>query len=369
MLHTEEIKRYNRHIILPEFGIERQELLKSAKILVIGAGGLGCPALLYLAAAGVGHITIIDPDTIEISNLQRQVLYAQADIGKYKALVAAHKLKESNPFIHVDAITTEFNRDNSLELISNHDLVLDGSDNFATRYLVNDACVIAGKPLVFGSIFKFEGQVSVFNYNDGPTYRCIYPEPPLPHEVPSCSEIGVIGVLPGLIGTMQATEAIKLITGLGEPLSGKLLLYDALSCQQTIISIEKNKDLHIDKLLDDYEAYCNIPTETLPSSEELDPQQCLKLMQESDLQIIDVREPWEFEINRLDKATLIPLNSLPKSLEHIDPVKPKLLYCHYGIRSRNALEYLKSQGFSKLYHLKGGIALWADELDPEMEKY
>lgn len=369
MLHTEELKRYNRHIILPEFGIEKQEMLKAAKILVIGAGGLGCPALLYLAAAGVGHITIIDPDTIEISNLQRQVLYSQNDIGKPKAQTAALKLKEINPFIDVDFLVSDLNRDNSIGLISKHDLVLDGSDNFATRYLVNDACVLTGKPLVFGSIFKFEGQVSVFNYNNGPTYRCIYPEPPLPHEVPSCSEIGVLGILPGLIGTMQATEAIKLITQIGEPLSGKLLLYDALSSQQTLISIEKNYDLKIEQLLDDYEAYCNVLTIKLPEKDELDPQQCQKLIQEIDPQIIDVREPWEFEINRLPNATLIPLKNLPEALHLIDKQKPKLLYCHYGIRSRNALEYLKSQGFSELYHLKGGIALWADDIDPEMEKY
>lgn len=369
MLNQEELQRYNRHIILPEFGINRQEKLKEAKVLVIGAGGLGCPVLLYLSTAGVGHITIIDPDKIDISNLQRQILYTHSDIGKHKAIVAAEKLREINKYISINAIIDQINKHNAVELISQHDLIIDGSDNFSTRYLVNDACVIAQKPLVFGSIFKFEGQVSVFNHNNGPTYRCIYPEPPAEGEVLSCSEIGVIGVLPGIIGVLQATEAIKIITGIGEPLSGKLLLYDALTNSQIIIELQKNTSIIITELMDDYDQFCGIKQIQTPLDGELRPLDALNLITNHKVQIIDVRETWEYDICKIDDAVLITLNTLPQNLHKIDPKIPKLVYCHHGIRSRNAIQYLQSQGFSQLFNLKGGIDLWAKEITPEMIQY
>jgi sulfur-carrier protein adenylyltransferase/sulfurtransferase len=369
MFNQEELRRYNRHIILPEFGINRQEKLKEAKVLVIGAGGLGCPVLLYLATAGIGNITIIDPDTIDISNLQRQVLYTHNDIGKHKATVAAQKLIEINKHISVNAIVDQLGKQNAIELISQHDLVIDGSDNFSTRYLVNDACVITQKPLVFGSIFKFEGQVSVFNFNNGPTYRCVYPEPPSEGEVPSCSEIGVIGVLPGIIGVLQATEAIKIITGIGEPLSGKLLLYDALTNSQIIIELQKNSEIVITDLMDDYDQFCGVKQIQIPQDGELSPQDALNLITNHKVQIIDVRETWEYDICKIEDAVLITLNTLPLNLHKIDAKIPKLVYCHHGIRSRNAIEYLQSQGLTQLFNLKGGIDLWAKEISTEMSQY
>ncbi|HTF80139.1 MAG TPA: molybdopterin-synthase adenylyltransferase MoeB [Cytophagales bacterium] len=369
MLTQDELRRYNRHVILPEFGQHRQELLKTSRVLVIGAGGLGCPILLYLTNAGIGHITIIDADTIDISNLQRQVLYAHEDIGKPKAQTAAQKLQALNPFITISYITDTLHKGNALDLIASHDVIIDGSDNFPTRYLVNDACVIAQKPLVFGSIFKFEGQVSVFNYKGGPTYRCIYPEPPQANEVPSCSEIGVLGILPGIIGVLQATEAIKLITGIGEPLSGRLLLYDALSNQQSIINVTKNESIVVKDLLDNYDAFCGIEASTAPLEEELTPAQAITLLKNNKVQIIDVREQWEYDICRLEGSTLIPLKTIPNNSQIIAQDKPTLLYCHHGIRSRHALEYLKQKGYKQLYHLKGGIDQWALVVDQQMERY
>jgi sulfur-carrier protein adenylyltransferase/sulfurtransferase len=365
MLNNDELRRYNRHLILPEFGLAKQELLKNAKVLVVGAGGLGCP---NLAAAGVGTITIIDADTIDISNLQRQVLYTHKDIGKSKALTAAEKLRAINPYIQVIALIENFDTKNCLNLVQTHDLVVDGCDNFATRYLVNDACVISNKPFIFGSIFKFEGQVSVFNYKNGPTYRCVYPEPPSANEVPNCSEIGVIGILPGIIGTLQATEAIKIITNIGTPLSGRLLIYDALSNFQTILEIQKNDSIHITQLLDDYEAFCGVSS-NLPTNEELSPTEVLELVKNKNVQIIDVREPWEYEICKLENSLLIPLQMIPQNLDKISKEKAIVIYCHHGIRSLKALEYLKTQGFGTIYNLSGGIHRWAIDIDSSMEKY
>jgi len=369
MLNQEELKRYNRHIILTDFGLQKQELLKQARVLVIGAGGLGCPVLNYLAAAGVGHITIIDPDVVDLSNLQRQVLYSVSDIGLPKAQASAAKLRAMNPEISIDAIVGSFTRNNCLALVHYHDLIVDGSDNFTTRYLVNDACVIENKPFIFGSIFKFEGQVSVFNFNGGPTYRCIYPEPPEPGEVPSCSDIGVIGVLPGVIGSLQAAEAIKVITGIGEPLSGRLLMYDALNNHQSLITISKNKSIVVTTLLEDYEAFCGIQAKKNMGDEELNPKDALALTLSYNAQLVDVREDWEYEICRLDNSIHIPLKTLAQQLEKINKERPVILYCHHGIRSKNALEYLKSQGYKDVYHIAGGIDLWAEELDHNMERY
>lgn len=369
MLQNNELRRYNRHIILPEFGLDKQNKLKEARVLVIGAGGLGCPILLYLTAAGVGNITILDSDVIDESNLQRQVLYSQNDIGKSKAQTAAQKLKEQNPYININAFVTDININNALDYITNHDIIIDGCDNFATRYLLNDACVIANKPLIFGSIYKFEGQVSVFNYNNGPTYRCIYPEPPNPSEVPSCSEIGVIGVLPGIIGTLQATEAIKLICGIGEPLSGKLLIYDALTNFQTILSIEKNVEIKITELLSNYEVFCGIKNSKIPDNDELSPKEFAELLKSKDIFLIDVRETWEYEICHIENAILIPLQTLPKHFEKIPRNKIIGIYCHHGIRSRNALEFLKMNGFKQIFNLSGGIDQWSAEIDSNLERY
>jgi sulfur-carrier protein adenylyltransferase/sulfurtransferase len=368
MLNKEELKRYNRHIILPEFGIERQIALKNAKVLVVGAGGLGCPILVYLCAAGVGNITIVDPDTVDLSNLQRQILFDHTDLGKNKATVAAEKLKKNNIHINIKSLVMSIDKSNAIELFNDHDVIIDGSDNFATRYLVNDAAVLTNKPLVFGSIFKFEGQVSVFNYQNGPTYRCIYPEPPAANEVPSCSEIGVLGVLPGIIGVFQAIEAIKIITGIGEPLSGRLLIYDALTNNQMIINIERNPEIVITELLENYEAFCGL-IKTLPKDDELNPEDAKKLINENEVYIIDVREEWEYEICKIEGSILIPLSKISSKLNNIDKSAVKLIYCHHGIRSRNALEFLKMNGHENLYNLEGGIDNWAAKLDNTINRY
>lgn len=344
-----ELTRYNRHIILPEIGIEGQEKLKQAKVLVIGAGGLGCPVLQYLVAAGVGHIGIVDNDKVDESNLQRQILYSTEDIGKYKAEVAKEKLLKQNPFVNLTSHTCFLTSKNAIEIINQYNIIVDGSDNFPTRYLVNDACVILNKPLVFGSIFKFEGQVSVFNYKGGPTYRCLYPAPPAANEVPNCSEIGVIGVLPGIIGTLQSNEVIKIITGIGEVLSGKLLTVDAPSMNIETFSfnpVPGNKNI---SSLADYEQLCGIPVKEI-SGEELKQKMNLK----EEFQLIDVREPAEYNLKNIG-GELIPLNEL---LNHIDKIKkniPVIIHCQSGIRSQKAAELLNSKGFENVYSLKKGL--------------
>jgi len=365
MLSPEELKRYNRHLILKEFGREAQEKLKSSKVLVIGAGGLGCPVLQYLTAAGVGTIGIVDFDKIDESNLQRQVLYSTEDIGKPKAQVAAEKLSQQNPYIKFEVHKIKLSKDNALSIFSNYDLIIDGSDNFPTRYLVNDACVILNKPLVFGSIFKFEGQVTVFNYKHGPTYRCLFPEPPAPGEVPNCSDIGVIGVLPGMIGTIQANEAIKVIAGIGEVLSGRLFLLDALSMNTTIIkfsSVEAN--LRITSL-SDYEEFCGL----IPKKKSLTVQELKnKIDQGDEIVLIDVREKFEYDICNLG-GTLIPLNTIPNHIDKIPKDKSVVVYCHHGMRSASAIKFLEQQGFNNLLNLEGGIHSWASEIDDQMETY
>ncbi|MFN8436728.1 MAG: molybdopterin-synthase adenylyltransferase MoeB [Cytophagales bacterium] len=370
MLKKEELIRYNRHIILSDFGIEKQELLKAAKVLVIGAGGLGCPILQYLVAAGVGKITILDGDYIDISNLQRQVLYSVEDVGYPKAIIAAQKLQKQNQFINIIGIQENLNTSNALKYISQHDLVIDGCDNFATRYLVNDACVLSNKPFIYGSIFKFEGQVAVFNYKNGATYRCVFPEPPLPNEVPSCSDVGVIGVLPGIIGVLQATEAIKLICKIGNTLDNKILIYDALTNHQTILELSKNESIKIDKLEEDYNVFCGVlPPKNILESNEISAIDLQKFIDNPDLQIIDVREDWEYEICRIPNSILIPLKTLPYQLHKIDTDKTKVFVCHHGIRSKNAIEYLELNGFNNLLNLTGGIHEWALSVDKSMNKY
>ncbi|WMJ72800.1 molybdopterin-synthase adenylyltransferase MoeB [Cytophagaceae bacterium ABcell3] len=381
MLTPEELKRYNRHIILPEFGKEAQEKLKNASVLVIGAGGLGCPVLLYLTAAGVGTIGIVDFDTVDKSNLHRQVLFSVKDTGKLKAEVAAEKLAEQNPFVNFKVHTEKLDRENAQALFAQYDLVVDGSDNFPTRYLVSDVCTIQNKPLIFGSIFKFQGQVSVFNYVDesgkkGPTYRCLFPEPPSPGSVPNCATIGVLGVLPGMIGSIQANEAIKVITGIGQPLVGRLMMLDALSMETTtikIMAVEENfKRTNLEA---DYEAFCNPPT-PMPETETEEYKEISvktleqKLNAQEDIFLLDVREPHESEICQITGSTLIPMRSVSEQVEKIPEDKPVVVYCHHGMRSAWVVKFLSDEfNYKNLYNLEGGIDQWAAKVDKGMSRY
>lgn len=378
MFSSEELKRYNRHLILPGFGREGQEKLKSARVLVIGAGGLGCPVLQYLAAAGVGTIGIIDFDVVDESNLQRQVLYSVSDIGKSKAETAAHKLIALNPNITVNTHNTRLDKDNALKIFRNYDVVIDGSDNFTTRYLVNDACVMLGLPLVAGSIFKFEGQVSVFNLSDekgekGPTYRCLFPEAPGQGEVPGCSEIGVLGVLPGLIGTIQANEAIKIIAGIGETLSGTLLIVDALNMQFTSVKVSAVPDNQNITQLEELDLTCSTPENEVYSSSsasEISPSDLKEwIASGKKIQLIDVREPFEHQICSLG-GTLIPMNTIQEHVEKISVDLPVVIYCHHGVRSAMVVKFLSEHfGYKNLHNLEGGIHAWAREIDPDMATY
>lgn len=381
MLSSEELARYNRHIIIPEIGKQGQERLRNARVLVIGAGGLGCPVLLYLTAAGVGTIGIVDFDVVDNSNLQRQVLFTTEDVGKPKSLTAEEKLSKQNPFTNFIIHNLELNRENALEIISMYDVVVDGSDNFPTRYLVSDACVILKKPLVFGSIFKFEGQVSVFNLKNasgeyGPTYRCLFPEPPNAADVPNCNEIGVLGVLPGMIGSMQANEVLKIILRIGEPLSGKLLVLDALTMRTSIISFSKNEENYkIKALAEDYEAFCNVVSKTElqefePGFKELTVHELKeKLDSKENIELLDVREEFETEICSLGGIS-IPMNSIPAQVERIPTDKQLIVYCHHGMRSAMVVKFLSKEfGFTNLYNLEGGIHAWATQIDKNMARY
>lgn len=349
VLSNEEQKQYSRHLILDDIGETGQLKLKNAKVLVVGAGGLGCPILQYITAAGVGTIGIIDHDKVDQTNLQRQILYTHGDIGHYKATAAANRLSLLNPFVTFKTYTEPLNSKNALELFSEFDIIMDGSDNFPTRYLVNDACVITNKPLVFGSIFKFEGQVSVFNYKNGPTYRCLFPAPPKSNQVPNCSEIGVLGVLPGIIGTLQANEVLKMICGLGDVLSGKLLAFNALNLNQTLLSFEKNTSISIHSLDTDYAFFCGEPV-SFKELTYLDYKN-----QQENFNLLDVRtqaERDEFHIGGLH----IPLNELNFRLEEVPHSKKLLVYCKSGMRSKSAVEILQDTGLkNELFSLKGGL--------------
>jgi len=345
---NEEKIRYARHLILPEIGVEGQQKLKQAKVLVIGAGGLGCPVLQYLTAAGVGTIGIVDFDKVEESNLQRQILYSAGDIGKYKVDVAKEKLSKQNPFINIISYRLRIASENALDIIFGYDIVVDGSDNFATRYLINDACVILNKPLVFGSIFKFQGQLSVFNYKGGPTYRCLYPEPPVDGEILNCAEIGVIGVLPGIVGALQANEAIKIITEVGEVLNEKLLTFDSLTVQFNTFDIVADPENKKIKKLIDYELFCGSVKEI--TAEEL--KQKIKLKE--NFQLIDVREPAEYQIKNIG-GMLIPLGELANNFDKINSEKEIIVHCAGGVRSKKAARVLIEQGFKKVYSLKNGL--------------
>lgn len=375
MLNKEEIARYSRHLLLPEIGMTGQEKIKSAKILVIGAGGLGCPALQYLTAMGIGEIGIVDFDKVEESNLQRQILYSIEDTGKLKTEAAVSTLSKQNPFVKFNSYPVRLDNQNAIELFSKYDLIIDGTDNFATRYLVNDACVILNKPLIYGAIYKFEGQVSVLNYTDrsqqsGPTYRCLFPTPPLSGSIPNCSEIGVLGVLPGIIGTLQATEAIKIISGIGEPLSGKLLLFDALAMSFQVIEIVRNNEWinsapkNIEEFLKtDYEYFCgNKNSESSTRSISVNE---LKLIIENnlDVQLLDVRETFEEpEITELMDLK-IPLGDIHNQTHLISKNKKVIVFCKSGSRSKRAIEILeKDFGFTNLHNLEGGIISWSKSI-------
>ena len=378
-LSKEEIQRYSRHLIMPEVGLEGQLKLKRARILCIGTGGLGAPLGLYLAAAGVGHLGLVDFDVVDSSNLQRQVTFTTEDVGKSKSEAARARLKALNPTIEITAYETRLTSENALELFKDYDIVVDGTDNFPTRFLVNDACLLLGKPNVYGSIFRFEGQATVFGYPGGPCYRCLYPEPPPPGLVPSCAEGGVLGVLPGIIGSIQAMETIKLILGTGEPLVGRLLLFDALAMRFRELKLRRNPECPLcgehrtlDKLID-YEEFCGIRGEEAPAMTdgivEITPKE-LKARQErgDDLFILDVREPHEFQICNLN-GKLIPLGELPGRVSELDSSREMVVHCRSGKRSADAIRFLQTAGFKKLLNLKGGVLAWSDQVDPSMPKY
>ncbi len=386
-LSGDEIKRYSRHLIMPEVGLDGQRKLKAAKVLCIGAGGLGSPAAMYLAAAGVGTIGIVDFDVVDFSNLQRQLLHGTPDVGRPKLDSARDRLNALNPNVHVETYETALSSANALTLFEPYDVILDGTDNFPTRYLVNDACVLTGKPNAYGSIFRFEGQASVFGTKDGPCYRCLYPEPPPPGLVPSCAEGGVFGVLPGIIGVIQATETIKLILGVGEPLIGRFLIYDALRMRFRELKLRKDAECPVCgthptvKKLIDYEQFCGVaphqvaeaaaksggtgPGPGALTSGELK----AELDRGENLVILDVREPQEYQINRIPGSILIPLGDLPKRYVELDPNANIVSHCKSGMRSAKAQEFLRSKGFTNVRNLTGGILGWIDQVDSSQPKY
>jgi adenylyltransferase/sulfurtransferase len=386
-LTNEEIKRYSRHLIMPEVGLDGQRRLKAGSVLCVGAGGLGSPAAMYLAAAGVGRIGIVDFDVVDYSNLQRQIIHGTSSIGKTKLQSAKERLLDINPHIQVDTYETALSSENALELFAPYDVILDGTDNFPTRYLTNDACVLLGKPNAYGSIFRFEGQASVFGAKDGPCYRCLYPEPPPPGLVPSCAEGGVLGVLPGVIGVIQATEAIKLITGIGEPLIGRFMIYDALRMKFRELKLRKDPDCPVcgthptvTKLID-YEEFCGLRPNVEQEAAELAASAsrstteitAVELKQRLDrgdtLVIVDVREPHEYQINRIEGSVLIPLGEIPRRYAELDKNAELVMQCKMGSRSAKAADYLRTVGFTRVLNLKGGIIDWVDKVDPSQPKY
>ena len=379
-----EYKRYSRHLILPEVGLDGQRKLKAAKVLCIGAGGLGSPVALYLAAAGVGTIGIVDFDVVDYSNLQRQILHGTPDVGRSKLESARDRLKAINPEVNIALHDVALSSDNAMRLFKGYDVILDGTDNFPTRYLVNDACVLMGIPNAYGSIFRFEGQASVFATKDGPCYRCLYPEPPPPGLVPSCAEGGVLGVLPGIIGVIQATETLKLITGIGEPLIGRFMIYDALKMRFRELKLRKDPECPVcgthptvTKLID-YEQFCGIRPEPEltgglgagANAWEITAVELKKKLDAGETPlIVDVREPNEYQINRIAGSTLIPLGELPRRYQELPRDREIILQCKTGARSGRAQDFLKSVGFARVKNLKGGIRDWIDKVDPSQPKY
>jgi adenylyltransferase/sulfurtransferase len=378
-LTNEELQRYSRHLILPEVGPEGQLKLKNAKVLLVGTGGLGAPMALYLSAAGVGTLGLVDFDVVDRSNLQRQVIHGTGDIGRKKIDSATASIAEINPNVRVIKHEVALSSENALDILRDYDIVADGTDNFPTRYLVNDACVLLGKPNVYGSIFRFEGQASVFATEDAPCYRCLYPEPPPPGLVPSCAEGGVLGILPGVIGLIQATEVVKLILGQGEPLKGRLLLYDALAMRFRELKLRKNPDCPIcgthptvTKLID-YHQFCGVPKQTEApqvASGDISPVEVkARLDRGDDFQLIDVREVFEHQICNIPQAKLIPLGELPKRLNEIDPSREVVVHCKMGGRSAKAADLLRTNGYTKVLNMTGGILAWSDKVDPTVPKY
>jgi adenylyltransferase/sulfurtransferase len=381
-LSKEEILRYSRHLIMPEVGMEGQLKLKSAKVLLVGTGGLGSPMALYLAAAGVGTIGLVDFDVVDETNLQRQVIHGAKDVGKKKIDSAVETMQDINPYVNLVRHEVALSSENALDILKDYDVIADGTDNFPTRYLVNDACVLLGKPNVYGSIFRFEGQATVFATRGGPCYRCLYPEPPPPGLVPSCAEGGVLGILPGVVGLIQATEVVKLILGKGEPLIGRLLLYDALSMRFRELKLRRNPECPVcgdhptvTKLID-YQQFCGIPKHAPePPGDGLkeDEIDALGLKNKFDrgdqFVLLDVREPHEFQIARIPGSILIPLGELPKRVHELDPAADMVVHCKSGMRSAKAIDFLKQAGFRKLKNLKGGILSWSEKVDPSLPKY
>ncbi|MBI4446425.1 MAG: molybdopterin-synthase adenylyltransferase MoeB [Acidobacteria bacterium] len=378
-LSNEEIKRYSRHLIMPEVGLEGQKKLKAASVLCVGAGGLGSPLALYLAAAGVGRIGVVDFDVVDFSNLQRQILHTTHDVGRSKLASAREKLASINPNVQVETHELRLSSENALELFRAYDIVADGTDNFPTRYLVNDACVLTQRPNVYASIFRFEGQASVFATEDGPCYRCLYPEPPPPGLVPSCAEGGVLGILPGLVGIIQATEVIKLIIGKGEPLIGRLLLFDALGMRFRELKLRKDPDCPacgqnrtIHELID-YHQFCGVGMEEAPqlgSQWEISVEELKKELDSGkDIYILDVRNPEEYQIARIEGSHLIPLSELLGRIHELDSAREVVVHCKTGIRSARAIELLREAGFRKLRNLKGGISAWSEKIDPRVPTY
>ncbi len=380
-LTTDDLARYSRHLILPEVGMEGQQRLKAAKVLCVGTGGLGSPLALYLAAAGIGTLGLVDFDVVDASNLQRQIIHSTKDIGRKKLDSAAEKLTALNPALNVIKHETMLSSANALEIIKDYDVVADGTDNFPTRYLVNDACVILGKPNAYGSIFRFEGQASVFATEDGPCYRCLYPEPPPPGLVPSCAEGGVLGILPGLVGVIQATEVIKLILGKGTPLIGRLLLVDSLNMKFRELKLRKNPECPvcganptITELID-YQQFCGIVPETKEEKAMKNgiPQMSVKDFKQrrdagEEIFLLDVREPYEYQIAQIG-GTLIPQNDVPQRLGEIPRDREVVVQCRSGARSQRIAELLAQNGYTKVANLAGGILAWADEIDPTVQKY
>lgn len=380
-LSHEEILRYSRHLLIPEVGLEGQRKLKAASLLVIGTGGLGSPVALYLAAAGVGRIGLVDYDVVDYSNLQRQVIHATSTLDQLKVESARQRMLDLNPDIQVDVYNEPFTSANAMRIAQDYEIILDGTDNFPTRYLTNDLCVHTGKPNIYGSIYRFDGQVSVFDAHRGPCYRCLFPEPPPPGLVPSCAEGGVLGVLPGTIGTIQATEALKLILGIGEPLIGKLLLYNALDMSFEFVKLRKNPKCKVCGPnpevtgLIDYEAFCGVPGHdhdegSAGADWDITAAELARRLQAGDgVRLLDVREPHELEISHLEGATLIPLGQLASRLSELDSAQEMVVFCKAGPRSARALELLLSAGFRKVKNLKGGINAWAKEVDPRLPVY
>lgn len=373
-LDRDEIGRYGRHLVLPELGMAGQRRIKGARILLVGAGGLGSPAALYLAAAGVGHLSIVDFDVVDVTNLQRQVLHGTKDVGREKTESARDRLRDLNPHVSLSLHDTRLDAGNALDLVRDHDLVVDGTDSFSTRYLVNDACVLAGRPNVHASVYRFDGQASVFATRDGPCYRCLFPSPPPPGEVPSCAEGGVLGVLPGLLGTIQATEALKLVTGIGQPLVGRLLLVDALSMQFRTVKVRKDPSCPAcgtrtlrELREENFACAASPPGDRVP---EITPLELAERIGRGEpITLVDVREPAEWETGRIPGARLVPLARLGEEMPGLDPAREVVVYCRSGVRSQTAGRQLRAAGFGRVLSLAGGILRYGAELDPSLPRY